>query len=132
MRWLMLMACVGVAFGQDSNMSCVERLEMPVYPPLAHVAQVSASVSATVTSSANGSLQITFSPKGHPLLTPAVEIALRASVFNKACAGKPVSLIFNFVIDEHLEVGHKEQISFGYPNRFWITVPPLPLMVSQP
>jgi hypothetical protein len=116
----------------DSNMSCVERLEMPVYPPLAHMAQVSASVSATVIASANGPLQITFSPRAHPLLAPSVENALRASAFNKACAGKPVSLIFSFVIDKQLEAGHKERISFGYPNRFWISVPPPPLMVSQP
>jgi hypothetical protein len=51
MRWLVLLAALSAtAFAQeaDSNMSCVERLEMPVYPKLAEAARIRGSVTATV------------------------------------------------------------------------------------
>jgi hypothetical protein len=101
----------------DSNMSCVERLEMPVYPPLAHQARISGSVTATVVVASDGSIQT--KAEGHKLLAPAVERALRASAFRSDCSGKSVRLIFNFGFDS--DPG--KRVSYGYPNRFWISVP---------
>jgi hypothetical protein len=101
----------------DSNMSCVERLQMPVYPPLARAALVSGSVTATVVPGSDGTLQT--NAAGHLLLVAAVKKALRASSFRKTCGGKSVRLIFNFGFDS--DPG--KRVSFGYPNQFWIAVP---------
>jgi hypothetical protein len=116
---LILAACLGVASAQDteSNMACVERLQMPLYPGLAHQARISGTVTAAVSIPAEGAVRI--DAKGHRLLAPYVEQAIRASTFRKACAGKSVKLIFNFSFDED----RYKAVSFGYPNQFWITVP---------
>jgi hypothetical protein len=107
----------------DSNMSCVERLQMPRYPPLADQARISGTVTATVLVASDGSPQT--KAAGHPLLAPAVEKAIRASVFLKACGGKSVTLVFSFVLGENFDPDKLPQrVSFGYPNRFWISVPP--------
>jgi hypothetical protein len=107
----------------DSNMSCVERLQMPVYPGLAEQARISGSVTATVLVASDGSPQT--KAAGHTLLAPAVEKAIRASVFLKTCGGKSVRLVFNFVLGENLDPDKLPQrTSFGYPNQFWISVPP--------
>lgn len=81
--------------------------------------RISGRVTATVFVASDGSLQTKAS--GHPLLAPAVEKAIRASVFLKACGGKSVTLVFNFVLSENLDT---QRVSFGYPNQFWISVGP--------
>jgi len=52
-------ASLWTAFAQDteSNMSCVGRLQMPVYPPLANQARISGQVTATVVVASDGSVQ---------------------------------------------------------------------------
>ncbi len=108
---------------EDSNMSCVERLQMPVYPRLAEQARISGSVTATVVVAPDGSLQT--KAAGHPILAPAVEKAIRASAFRTYCAGKSVRLVFDFVLGEELDPDKLPQrVSFSYPNQFWISVPP--------
>jgi hypothetical protein len=104
-------------------MSCVERLEMPVYPPLARAAHITGAVATTVTASADGLIHVSFSQSAHPLLTTAVENALHLSVFRKDCAGKSIKVIFNFVIDAKSDPSRSARISFGYPDQFWISVP---------
>jgi hypothetical protein len=129
--------CLSMAFAQssqdtESNMSCVERLQMPVYPPLAAAARIRGSVIATAVISTGGSAQIAIaiSPGAHSLLTPAVEKALRASQFRKSCAGKSVTLVFNFVLGEELDPdGLPQRVSYSYPNQFSISVPP---RIAQP
>jgi hypothetical protein len=124
----MLMACVGVAFAQpsqdaESNVSCVERLQMPVYPKLAEAARISGTVNATVVVPSDGPVQMKVA--GHSILAPAVEKALRASTFRKACSGKSVTLVFKFVLADEFDPDKLPQrVSFGYPNQFWISVPP--------
>jgi hypothetical protein len=46
---LFCFALVGTAYAQDSesNMDCVERLQIPQYPGLAHSAAIQGSVTAT-------------------------------------------------------------------------------------
>jgi hypothetical protein len=123
-------ASLWTAFAQDteSNMSCVERLQMPLYPPLAAAARISGSVTATVLVASDGSIQTTFSSGTHPLLSPAVDYALRASSFRKSCGVKSITLVFNFVLSEYYPDGRLQGVSFGYPNQFWISVlPPTPI-----
>lgn len=125
---MILTACLGVAFAQpnqdaDSNMSCIERLQMPLYPPLAEKARISGSVTATVAASLDGSIHTKIA--GHPLLAERADEAVEASTFRKACAGKCVTLTFNFVIDKKQDPsGPPPPVSSSYPNQFWITVPP--------
>jgi hypothetical protein len=129
MRPLLIFAlCAWLALAQsnqggESNMSCVERLQVPVYPPLARAARIRGSVEASVLISADVSIQTT---SGAHILSPsAVEKAIRASTFRKTCNGKSVTLIFNFVLGEELDRDRLPQrVSFGYPNRFWISAPP--------
>ena len=129
MRLLLTFAlCTWPALAQsnqdsESNMSCIERLQMPVYPPLAAAARISGSVTATVLVASDGSVQTKVA--GHSILSPAVEKAIRASAFRKTCGGKSIRLVFNFVLGERLDPDRLSQrVSFGYPNQFWISVPP--------
>jgi hypothetical protein len=124
-------ALVGIGNAQDLefNMSCVERLEMPVYPPLAHAAKVQGSLTTTAILGSNGVVATKI--VGHPLLAEAGKAAIAASTFRKGCAGKPVTIVFNFVIDEDQKTGSR--FSFGYPNQFWISVvPSLPMFEVSP
>jgi hypothetical protein len=131
MRLLLTFAlCSWTALAQtnqdaDSNMSCVERLQMPAYPPLAAAARISGKLAVTVAISPGGAIQkasvdVELGTVNAKLLVPAVETALRASAFRSDCSGKSVRLIFNFGFDSD----QGKAVSFGYPNKFWISVPP--------
>jgi hypothetical protein len=129
MRFLLTFAlCSWPALAQtnqeaDSNMSCIEQLQMPVYPPLANSARISGSVTATVVVTSDGSFQT--NAVGHKLLVPAVEKAISTSAFLKTCDGKSIRLVFNFVLGENFDADRLPQrVSYGYPNQFWISVPP--------
>jgi outer membrane biosynthesis protein TonB len=102
----------------EPNMACVERLQLPVYPRLAATARISGSTTAKIAVASDGSFQANVS--GHPLLTAAVDHALRASSFHKSCGGKSVTLVFNFVLSDYYPDGRVQDVSFGYPNQFWI------------
>jgi len=110
----------------ETNAYCIERLRMPAYPKLADSARISETVTATITLTASGSieksvLEMTAASAGVKLFfLPSVEEALRASTFRNVCGGKSVKLVFSFVLTEELN----PSVSFGYPNRFWITSPP--------
>ena len=124
MRLLILsIALLGAAYAQDSDsMSCVERLEIPQYPPLAYSAAIQGSLTATATVDATGVVATKIT--GHPLLADAVKTAIAASAFLKSCAGKSVTVVFNFVIDQTYKSSVPMRVSFGYPNQFSISVPP--------
>jgi hypothetical protein len=116
----------------ESNMYCVERMQMPVYPKLADAARVSGTLKATVTLDSNGSIhQPIITDMGNAsatakrLFPPVIQEAIRRSRFRKNCAGKSVTFVFYFMLSEELDPNHLPQtISYGYPNRFWISVPP--------
>lgn len=97
---LILAACGTIASAQDTetNMACVERLQMPLYPRLAQHASVSGRVTVRVAISADGAVKM--ESDGTRLLVPYVENAARASNFRKACGGRVVQLVFNFDFDE--------------------------------
>jgi hypothetical protein len=138
MRFLLTLAlCSWTAVGQanqdgGSNMSCVERLQMPLYPPLARAARISGSVTVTISIAADGSRKTTMSPSAHLLLTAAIEKALQASAFRTSCAGKSVTLVFNFVFGNELDPDRLPQrVSFAYPNQFYVSTPPQ-IIETQP
>jgi hypothetical protein len=130
---LFCFALVGMAYAQDSesNMSCVERLQMPLYPPLAHSAAIQGSLTATAILGSDGVIETKI--VGHPLLADAGKRAIAASTFRKSCSGKAVTLVYRFLIDETINPGGPPQISFSYPNQFWISVAPrLPMFQVSP
>ena len=107
-------------------MACVERLEIPAYPPLAGWARISGTVIATIKLTSVGAIESRSfavepsSAKTH--LSPAVNGALSDSVFAKNCGGKAVTLIFTFLIgDPYDRRGTTDRMSFGNLNQFWIT-----------
>ena len=124
MRFLLTLAlCSWPALAQtgqdaEANMSCVDRLQLPIYPGTAAMARISGSTTAKIAVASDGSVEVKVS--GHPLLSPAVDHALRASSFHKSCSGKSVTLVFNFVLSDYYPDGRVQDVSFGYPNQFWI------------
>lgn len=118
----------------ETNIACVERLEIPTYPPLAKAARIAGALTASLTVGLDGSAQgVTLTTESgtrpHPILRPSVEKSVGASSFARACAGKTVTLVFHFELGEKLTDSLQPITSFGYPNHFWITAPP---MLMQP
>jgi hypothetical protein len=115
----------------ETNISCIERLEIPTYPKLADMARISGVVISNVLLGFNSTVvsieSKSASGKAHPILLPSVEKAVRASRF-KECAGKQVTLIFNFVLERN-DTLQETKYAFSYPNQFWIAAPP---MMVQP
>jgi hypothetical protein len=137
MRGLLALAIMSAAVPStapaqtDPNMSCVERLRMPLYPRLAEAARISGSVMAVVTLTSEGSIQKTDFEFGDAtatarrLFSPAIEQALRLSAFKKNCGSKLVQLVFHFELGQNPDPNNLPQsVAFGYPNQFWISVPP--------
>jgi outer membrane biosynthesis protein TonB len=127
--YLLLVAFAGLpAIAQtETNIACVERLDIPTYPPLAKQARISGVLTGVVLLGADGSvakISSEWAPasKKEGMFASAVEESIRASAFAKSCAGKQVKLVFNFVLSE---AGTSTQIkfSFGYPNQFRIDAP---------
>jgi hypothetical protein len=108
--------------GDSSNMACVERLDLPMYPRLADAARISAGVVTTIRIGSGGTIDgVTSELKAaEPVKTTfltSVESAVRSSRFAAACAGRAVTIVFQFSLGE--QVG-TERVSFAYPNRFTI------------
>jgi outer membrane biosynthesis protein TonB len=127
---------LGAAHGQpavdaESNTHCIERLRMPVYPKLADAARISGTLTATVVLGQGGSVQQVLMDMGNAsatakqLFPPEVAKAIQASSFRRACGGKSITVVFSFVLGQELDPhGLPQSVSFGYPNRFSISVPP--------
>jgi hypothetical protein len=132
--YLLILAALPLVAQTDTNMACVERVEIPAYPPLAKAARIAGAITASLAVGPNGSAQsvtLTTEPgtRPNPILRPSVEKSVGASSFGKACAGKTVTLVFHFELGEKLTDSPQPIVSFGYPNHFWITAPP---MLVQP
>jgi hypothetical protein len=128
--YLLILAGLPLMAQTETNIACVERLEIPTYPALAEQARITGAVIAEVVLGPGASVASISSAsdhgKAHPILLDTVEKSLRASKFAKACAGKQVELVFNFVIEGTPVGSHPPQtVSFGYPNQFRIATPPL-------
>ena len=113
----------------DSNMACAERLKIPAYPALANAARIQGTIAAAVRLSPQASIErITYkispesSSKAEPMLTSAVESAIRESKFRTDCGGKTVILLFEFKREVE---GAEEKHFFEPPNRFLILAKPI-------
>ena len=114
----------------DSSLACVERLQVPTYPVIARAARIEGSVTASVFLSSEASVQriqsriVSTLDKAKSLLAEPVENAIRAASFRPDCRNKTLTIIFNFSIVGQASDYPKQSVSFGYPNKFWITTEP--------
>jgi hypothetical protein len=126
-----------------SNIECLERLEMPDYPPLAGQARVQVIQTVKVLLSDEATIQaITqtlesrvqrisgqtdksfFSKSDKRALgfPEGAERAVKNSRFSKACGGKTITLVFHYEIREDYSIS---LFAFGPPNHFWIRYGPV-------
>jgi hypothetical protein len=112
--------------GDNSNVSCIARLDVPSYPSLAAKARRSATVAAAVDIGFGGAIQgvttdVRDSVAGvEKLFVMNVENSLRASKFAPTCNGRTVRLKFQFLLGDHVT---GDRVSFAYPNLFLISAP---------
>jgi hypothetical protein len=126
--YLLILAGLPLVAQTETNIACVERLELPAYPALAKQARITGVSTIVVLLGVNALVQKISSTwtgtKNGGVFVPDVERSVRTS-FAKTCAGKAVTLIFHFELGEHLMENQQPTVSFGYPNHFWITAPPM-------
>jgi len=109
-----------------SNMSCIEKLDVPTYPRLADAARITASVTSVIHVGRDGRLQGVKSnvqAVGETVkaaFLKSVDDSVRTAKFAAACAGRTVTVEFQFSLGEQVGL---ERVSFAYPNRFTISAP---------
>src|SRR5262245_17351340 len=101
----------GEALGQadpraQSNISCIERLDAPIYPPLARQARLTREFITSVRLDARARVTTVSSEvvggdakTKRLLLAPNIERSVRSASFAQDCEGKTVILMFRFIID---------------------------------
>lgn len=110
-----------------SNMECLERLEMPGYPPLARMARITGIQTVKVLLSDQATVQTVESSAQGKTTTAekdfkeSAEKALKNSRFAKTCSGKTITLVFHY---EFREDDNKSIFAFQPPNHFWIRLEP--------
>ena len=128
--FLLVAFCWKVGFSQStaddaSNISCVARIQLPTYPPLAKQAGIQGEVKVSVLLSADSSVERisvdSVIPRGESILVGPIKDVLRTARFRPGCAGKTVGLVFLFEIVGKSAIYPKQSLSFGQPNKFWIT-----------
>jgi Gram-negative bacterial TonB protein C-terminal len=89
------------------NTVCIEKLQIPSYPALAREARLSGVVVATITLNSDATVKDismrmeSATASANKAFTSAVETALSSSVYTPGCGGKPIKLIFSFVLGQH-------------------------------
>ena len=118
-------------FEPETNIGCIERLPMPAYTPAARQAQAEGTITASVLLSPKPSVQLQvtsqFTAKTQKVagvLMQTVEAAIEEASFRSDCAGKTVTLVFDFKVSGRPSSAPKQSASFGYPNKFWIVTEP--------
>ena len=117
-------------FEPDTNVACIERLQMPAYSALSGS---EGTVTASVVLSARGSVEevrtqlASKTEKVVGVLIHSVEQAVREGTFRSYCGGKTITLVFDFKIAGQPSGNPKQSVAFGYPNRFSIVTEPAKL-----
>jgi hypothetical protein len=110
-----------------SNIECLERLEMPDYPPLPRTARIQGIQTVKVLLSDQATAQtVESSLQGKSTgiekdFKESAEKALKNSRFSKTCGGKTITLVFHYEIRED---SNKSLFAFAPPNHFWIRFEP--------
>ena len=106
-----------------SNIECLERLEMPGYPPLPRHARIQRVQTVRVLLSDEASaLTVESSLQGKSTgiekdFKESAEKALKSSRFSKTCGGKTIMLVFHYELQED---PNQSLFAFAPPNHFWI------------
>jgi hypothetical protein len=101
--------------------------------PLAKMARIEASLTASVAISSDGMVQKIENTvdsrysQAKSLFGTPVEKVIRRAKFRSECSGKTVRLVFHFNLLGMSPNDLKASTSFGYPNIFWI-VAEMPLV----
>jgi TonB family protein len=99
----MPLLCLGLAsiclLSAQPNLTCIEELTIPKYPPLARQARLQGQVEVRVALKESGKVIKTISTSAAPLLRQAVERALDASRFSVSCPHHEFSIVFAFELD---------------------------------
>ena len=103
----------------ESNFSCIEQIQIPRYPRLALFARVTGDVETRIRLSPQAAIE-KIASSGHPLLVSGVETTMRAAKFRAECAGKTITLIFEFKFSGIESFEPRETVFLNYPNRFVI------------
>jgi hypothetical protein len=112
-----------------SNIECLERLEIPDYPPLARQAQIQVIQTVKVLLSDQATIQnVEQSLQGKVVkldgfFKEGAEKALKNSRFSKTCGGKTITLVFHYEIRD--DPDRPSLFAFGPPNQFWIRYGPV-------
>jgi len=125
------MSSSGPQAALESPLACVERLDVPMFPPVADAARLITTLSAAVKVGPDGrAADVAFQVlagmdvRSDIFKTP-VEKKLRDSKFSVACAGRTVTLVFAFIYPTREENSLGVQmVTFVAPNRFEISVAP--------
>jgi hypothetical protein len=115
----------------ESPLACVERMDVPMFPSIADAARLVTTLSAAVKVGPDGRVaDVAFqvlagnAGNGEIFKTP-VEKNLRDSKYSVTCAGKTVTLVFDFIYATRSErVPGLQMVTFVAPNRFEISVAP--------
>jgi len=117
-------------FEPDTNVACIERLQMPAYSALTGS---EGTVTASVLLSPRATVEEvrtrldSKTEKVIGALIHSVEKAVKEGTFHSYCGGKTITLVFDFKIDGKPSGSPKQSVSFGYPNKFSIVTEPAKL-----
>ncbi len=141
---LLLMIAPYRASGQSraeespSNIECLERLEIPDYPPIARQARIQVTQTVNVLLSDQATVQkVEQSLQGQAASPKAVNLvdrffqegaekALENSRFSKTCGGRTITLVFHYELRD--DPNTSSLFGFGPPNHFWIRYGPVYVM----
>ncbi len=120
----------GPALAQDQRsveaaaMACIERLQLPEYPPIAASARVTGDVVVRVRLGTSREVLLEWADAAsRPLLSlfdRAIERAVDESTFSPACGGRSIALVFEFRLTQEKVPDEFRAVAFRFPNRFEI------------
>ncbi len=131
--WVSVIGCAAalgsVVLAQDQRsveaaaMACIERLQLPEYPPIAVSARVRGDVTVRVRLGASREVSLEWAGdrSSQVWFRPPIERAIRESTFSPACEGRSIALVFEFRASRKDGVPDEfRAVAFRFPNRFEI------------
>ena len=95
----------------QSRASCIERLDAPIYPPIARQARITGEFMTSVRLDANSRVTTVSSEivggdaKAKKLLAATIERSVRSAPFARDCESRTVTLLFRLIIGSASGVG---------------------------
>lgn len=115
-------ALAGEPEEQIRMLTCVRRLQVPEYSPLARQARQTGTAVTTVTLGQGGMVERVDVAGVKSLLKGDVERAIRESDFSPECRGERLSFLFTFFLRDPPHQFPRPLLAFSPPNHFFISV----------